>query len=75
MDAKVCIKLPTGDYISLINMYNITIPAGGIGPLNLLTYTFTGSEPAGLYEVLGRLLHPITGDHLTTDIETFTFTP
>ncbi|MEW6607257.1 MAG: sialidase family protein [bacterium] len=75
VDVRICIKLPTNNYLQLIKMDDLTIPAGGIGPLNLITYTFTGNEPVGKYEVPGRLLHPNTGASLTTDIESFKFTP
>ncbi|MEW6621454.1 MAG: hypothetical protein AB1422_19330 [bacterium] len=75
VDARVCIKLPADNYLQLIKMDDVTIPEGGIGPLNLMTYTFNGNEPAGEYEVTGRLLHPNTGASLTTDIESFQFTP
>jgi hypothetical protein len=37
--------------------------------------TFSGTEPAGLYEIGGRLQNPLNGDHLSMDIKTFNFTP
>jgi nitrous oxidase accessory protein NosD len=77
VNTKIAIQLPGGGLISIYNIPSITIPANAdiMVPLSKLEYTFTGNEPGGKYFVGGRLLEPIFGNHFSTDIEPFTFTP
>jgi len=39
----------------------------------ILEYTFSGAEPIGAYQIGGRLLHPFSGDAISTDLEVLTF--
>ncbi|MEN8221272.1 MAG: hypothetical protein ABFS56_33970 [Pseudomonadota bacterium] len=39
----------------------------------IFEYTFSGAEPIGSYQIGGRLLHPFSGDAISTDIEVLTF--
>ncbi|MEW6618839.1 MAG: hypothetical protein AB1422_05770, partial [bacterium] len=76
VDAKCWVKFPDNTLISLINLYSVTLPANLNTSVSLISgYTFSGSEPAGNYEVGGRFLDYITGDHLISDIKSFNFTP
>lgn len=59
----------------IINSHNNTIPDNFNDIVPILTYTFIGNETAGTYQFGGRLLDVIFGDHLSTSIEPFTFTP
>jgi hypothetical protein len=38
----------------------------------IFEYIFRGAEPIGSYEITGRLLDQLTGDSISTDIETLT---
>jgi len=38
----------------------------------IFEYTFSGAEPIGSYQIGGRLLHPFSGDAISTDIEILT---
>ena len=67
------VKLPDNSVISLIKPTELLLK-GEIIPL-LYEYTFNGIEPAGSYEIGGRLLHPSNGNKISTDIEVFTFNP
>ncbi|MFH1563708.1 MAG: carboxypeptidase regulatory-like domain-containing protein [Nitrospirota bacterium] len=72
-DVRICVKLPTEAYVPIIKLNDFTIPAGTLGPINLLSYKFTGGEPEGTYEAIGKLLHPCSGEYLAEDIEPFIF--
>ncbi|MFH1564107.1 MAG: DUF4159 domain-containing protein [Nitrospirota bacterium] len=72
-DVRICVKLPGEVYVPIVKLNDFTIPAGTLGPVNLLSYTFTGGEPEGTYEAIGRLLHPCSGEYLSEDIEPFVF--
>jgi DNA gyrase inhibitor GyrI len=74
VDARVCVKTPTGDYIRLRKHNDISIREGIIGPINIVTYTFTQDDIEGTYEAISRLLHPDSGETISKDIEVFTFT-
>jgi len=39
----------------------------------IFEYIFSGAEPIGTYQIGGRLLHPFSGDAISTDIEILTF--
>ncbi|EDN67538.1 hypothetical protein BGP_5146 [Beggiatoa sp. PS] len=43
--------------------------------MRIFEYTFSGAEPIGLYQIGGRLLHPFSGDAISTDIEELAFSP
>jgi hypothetical protein len=79
-DLRIWIKIPATDdtpewYFQLIKLNDFTIPSGTLGPVELFDHTFNGGEPAGEYEVGGRILHPNTGEHISESIKYFTFSP
>jgi len=39
----------------------------------IFEYIFSGAEPIGSYQIGGRLLHPFSGDAISTDVEILTF--
>jgi len=58
VEQKVWVKLPNDTVIPLIDT-------------KIFEYTFSGAEPIG--SIGGRLLHPFSGDAISTDIEVLTF--
>jgi YVTN family beta-propeller protein len=77
VEGKCWVRFPDDELVSLLNVYEATLPPEFDVTIPLLPggYTFTGDEPAGDYKAGGRLACPITLDYFSTDIETFTFTP
>ena len=75
VDLKVAVDLPDGSRVSLGKIDGYNIPANADITLPPVIYTFNGSEPAGIYKVYGRLLEMKLGDHLSTDMEPFSFNP
>ncbi|MEW6608265.1 MAG: YncE family protein [bacterium] len=75
VDAKVWLELPTTELFSLVNIPSITLLPDAEFSVDLFTHHFTGWEPEGNYKCGGRFLNWITGETLSEDIETFTFTP
>jgi len=70
----VWVKLPNDSVIPLIDPYTVlTLLPGDDIETNIFEYTFSGAEPIGSYEIGGRLLHPFSGDAISTDIEVLTF--
>ena len=72
--AKVWAKLPNNSVIPIIK------PLTGLNLLpsydintKIFEYIFRGAEPIGSYEISGRLLDQLTGDSISTDIETLIF--
>ncbi len=75
-EAKLWVELPDGFMISLFDPHlTLTLAPSDDFTAEILNYTFNGTEPSGSYEIGGRFLNPLNGDHLSTDIETLEFTP
>ncbi|TGO02245.1 hypothetical protein PN36_28015 [Candidatus Thiomargarita nelsonii] len=74
VEQKVWVKLPNDTVISLIDPYTVlTLLPGDDIETKIFEYTFSGAEPIGAYQIGGRLLHPFSGDAISTDIEVLTF--
>jgi hypothetical protein len=70
----VWVKLPDDSVIPLIEPFTgQTLLPGDETETKIFEYTFSGAEPLGSYQVGGRLLHPFSGDTISTDIEILTF--
>ncbi|MEN8220951.1 MAG: LamG domain-containing protein [Pseudomonadota bacterium] len=70
----VWVKLPDDSVIPLIEPFTgLTLLPGDDIDTKIFEYTFSGVEPIGAYEIGGRLLHPFSGDAISTDIEILTF--
>lgn len=75
VDARAWIGLPTGQVIPVLEVEELTIPSsltgdfynGSIG----FSYTFTGSEPPGIYVVGLRFIDPATGETVALASRTF----
>ncbi|MFH1562495.1 MAG: outer membrane lipoprotein-sorting protein [Nitrospirota bacterium] len=70
-EVKSWIELPATDLISIINLSSFAIPANASVTTKIMEYTFIGSEPEGKYNFGGRFLNPISGEHISTDIQPF----
>jgi len=70
----IWIELPDGTKLSL-DLSIVNVPANDDTTTTVLTYTFTGSEQAGVYTIGGRLSDSITIESLSSDVETLSFTP
>jgi len=74
VEQKVWVKLPDDSVIPLIDPFTVlTLLPGDDIDTKIFEYTFSGAEPIGSYEIGGRLLHPFSGDAISTDIEVLTF--
>jgi hypothetical protein len=51
----------------------LTLLPGYEANTKIFGYTFSGAEPIGSYEINGKLLHPFSGDAISSDIEVLTF--
>ena len=72
--AKVWAKLPNNSIIphfKPLTGLNL-LPSSDINT-KIFEYIFRGAEPIGSYEISGRLLDQLTGDSISTDIETLIF--
>jgi len=70
----VWVKLPNDAVIPLIEPFTgLTLLPGDDIDTKIFEYTFSGAEPIGSYQIGGRLLHPFSGDTISTDIEVLTF--
>jgi len=70
----VWVKLPDDSIIPLIKPFtSLTLLPGDEIDTKIFEYTFSGVEPIGSYQIGGRLLHPFSGDAISTDIEVLTF--
>jgi len=71
----IWLELPDGNRTSL-SLGLVNIPANNDITTTILTYTFTGSEQAGVYKVGGRLIDStMTLEELSLNVENFNFTP
>jgi hypothetical protein len=69
----IWVKLPNDSIRSLVKPFTqLTLLPGEDIDKKIFQYTFTGAEPIGSYQIGGRLLHPITGNSISHDIETLT---
>ena len=77
VEAKAWVVLPNKDKLSLVNPshYTLTLAPGANIIQQIYSYPFSGSEPAGGYEVGGRLEDPVSGKDYGVDTEKCTFTP
>jgi len=75
VEAKLWLKDPEGTLWSLLNVNSIFLPPDADITREVFRRTFTGDELSGDWNVGGRLLNPINGDHKNIDIESFTFSP
>ncbi|MEN8221503.1 MAG: LamG domain-containing protein [Pseudomonadota bacterium] len=74
VEQKVWVKLPNDAVIPLIEPFTgLTLLPGDDIDTKIFEYTFSGAEPIGAYQIGGRLLHPFSGDTISTDIEVLTF--
>jgi len=74
VEQKVWVKLPNDSVISLIDPFTVlTLLPGDDIDTKIFEYVFSGAEPIGAYQIGGRLLHPFSGDTISTDIEVLTF--
>jgi len=74
VEQKVWVKLPNDVVIPLIDPYTVlTLLPGDDIDTKIFEYTFSGAEPIGAYQIGGRLLHPFSGDTISTDIDVLTF--
>ncbi len=70
----VWVKLPDDFVIPLIEPFTgLTLLPGAEIDTKIFEYTFSGAETIGSYQIGGRLLHPFSGDAISTDIEVLTF--
>ncbi|MEN8220507.1 MAG: hypothetical protein ABFS56_29990 [Pseudomonadota bacterium] len=70
----VWVKLPNDAVIPLIEPFTgLTLLPGDEIDTKIFEYIFSGAEPIGSYQIGGRLLHPFSGDAISTDIEVLTF--
>jgi hypothetical protein len=74
VEQKVWVKLPNDTVIPLIDPFTVLtlLPFDSI-ETKIFEYVFSGAEPIGSYQIGGRLLHPFSGDAISTDIEVLTF--
>jgi glucose/arabinose dehydrogenase len=76
VELKVWLKMPAMEPISVLNLGadgSLMIPAGtnqNLGPLTL--FTVDATFPRGNYEFSSRMIHPVTGKHVSTDLNIFT---
>jgi len=75
VEVKIWIHLPGSSLISIQNIPKYTVPAGASFEVTVFNHHFGGSEPPGEYDFGGRFLNWINGDYISTDVESFTFTP
>ncbi len=89
VEVKAWVDLPNGEEMELLEPDTIFIFSNGVElPLvdfrftvksfadftvELLTHTFSGSEPSGVYNVGSRLLNPISGRTISVNVESFSF--
>jgi len=73
VEVKIWIELPDGGLYSIYNLSSYAVPANANVTVTVFNHHFTGGEPTGGYKFGGRFLNPITGEHISTDIEPFTF--
>ncbi|MEN8220402.1 MAG: LamG domain-containing protein, partial [Pseudomonadota bacterium] len=74
VEQKVWIKLPDDSVIPLIAPFTVlTLLPGDDIESKIFECTFSGASPIGSYQIGGRLLHPFSGDTISTDIEVLTF--
>jgi hypothetical protein len=74
VEQKVWATLPNNSVISLIKPFTmLTLLPGYEANTKIFGYTFSGAEPIGSYEINGKLLHPFSGDAISSDIEVLTF--
>jgi hypothetical protein len=74
VEQKIWVKLPNDTVIPLIDPFTVLtlLPFDSIDT-KIFEYNFSGAEPLGSYQIGGRLLHPFSGDAISTDIEILTF--
>jgi fibro-slime domain-containing protein len=76
VEAKLWVEFPDGFMMSLLDPHlTFTLAPGDDFTAEILNHIFNGTEPSGSYEIGGRFLNPLNGDHLSTDIEPLEFTP
>jgi hypothetical protein len=75
VDALAWIGLPTGAVMKILDVDDLVIPTNLAGDFYSGTigfsYTFTGSEPSGIYVVGLRLTDPATGETVAKATRTF----
>lgn len=76
VEVKTWIELPGGLQMNVLNAHLVfTVPANADILHEIISYTFTGMEPAGMYIVGARLLNVISGREYSVNLDNFTFTP
>lgn len=74
VEGKVWLTLPDGSLMSVLDPFTtVHLRPGDNISVDLLSYTFVGSEPAGNYELGFRLLNPVTGDTYSAATTGFSF--
>lgn len=83
LDIKVYLNIPPAKggggkstYLPFIKAHDVQVPAGGSFSGEILSYTFSGAEPPGIYRIQGAL-HSATGDFLGMgqDLDFWSFSP
>jgi hypothetical protein len=75
VEIKMWLENPDGRLRRIRHRPIIFLPPEADITKEIFRRTFTGDEPSGDWNVGGRLLNPINGDHKSIDIESFTFSP
>ena len=74
VEGKVWLRLPDGSLMSLLDPFTTAHVSPGDGiSVDLLDYTFVGSEPVGHYEFGFRLVNPVTGENYSAATTGFSF--
>lgn len=74
VEGKVWLELPDGSLLSFFDPFTtVQLSPGDNFSVDLLNYTFVGSEPLGNYKFGFRLLNPVTGDNYSTGTTSFSF--
>lgn len=75
VEVKMWLENPDGGLWRIRHRPIIFLPPEADITKEIFRRTFTGDELSGDWNVGGRLLNPINGDHKSIDIESFTFSP
>ncbi len=76
VEIKTWAALPGGYQISILDPhFSATIPPYADITRQISSYTFTGYEPGGIYDVGARLLNKKSGREISVNIENFSFAP
>ena len=74
VEEKAWVRLPDGSLMSVFDLFTtVRLSPGETLPVDVITHTFVGDEPAGIYQFGFRLLNPVTGDLYSEATTGFSF--